>query len=78
MIGGPNAVSACTPEGDAPRKAAFLKQHPEWSIGLDHSVGIWRGYRDLPNGLKLHCRYELKDLLDRLEQVAAQDAQTSL
>jgi len=72
MTDGRDTVSSCTPAGQARRLAAFRRQYPEWRIGFDHSVEIWRAYRDLSNGFELHCQYVLKDLLDKLEEIAAQ------
>jgi hypothetical protein len=62
-------VHACEPEDQVKRKAAFLAEHPEWRIGLDHSADVWRGFRDTPSGFELHVRYELEDLLDKLESL---------
>jgi hypothetical protein len=66
------AGGACVPDAEQrSRLRAFLAANPEWSVGYDHSVGVWRAFRDWPGGFELHCRYQVDDLLDHLETVLA-------
>jgi hypothetical protein len=61
---------ACVPDEDElHRLSVFRASNPEWCIGFDHSVEVWRAFRDLPHGFELHCRHELKKLLDDLEAI---------
>lgn len=51
-----------------PRKLAFKKAHPEVYIGLVAS-GTWQARIPEETGETIYTRWELKDLLDKLEEV---------
>jgi hypothetical protein len=49
-----------------PRLIEFRKRHPEVEIVL---AGLWRAVIPLENGEQIVCRYELRDLLDKLGEL---------
>jgi len=54
-------------EGDqVPRLMEFRARHPEITIELD---GFWRAVIPAENGETVVCRYQLRDVLDKLESL---------
>jgi hypothetical protein len=49
------------------RRAAFIKEHPEWRIWRDGGRDVWYGERTVPGGWEIHVRYTLGWLLDALD-----------
>jgi len=49
-----------------PRLLEYRKQHPDVTIELD---GFWRAVIPAENGETVICRYELRDLLDKLDEL---------
>lgn len=47
----------------------FKAARPEWNISFDYTVGVWRGRRNLENGVDYHVRHLLEHLLDKLESL---------
>lgn len=61
----PYAVPA-PPDDQVPRLGKFRAEHPDWKIGFDHTIGVWRALRLRDGGSDTHVRYLLRDLLDAL------------
>ena len=51
---------------EVPRLIEFRRLHPEVDIVL---AGLWRAVIPAPNGETVVCRYQLKALLDKLEEI---------
>lgn len=49
-----------------PRLLRFRDQHPDVTIELD---GFWRAVIPAENGETVICRYELKAVLDKLDEL---------
>jgi len=64
----PRLRAAAGEPDQVPRLIAFRRRHPDVTITLD---GFWRAVIPAPNGETVICRYELRDLLDKLDEVLA-------
>jgi hypothetical protein len=66
-------LSATAGEPDqVPRLRLFRAQHPRVVIGTLGLGGAWQARIPQQNGETVLTRYELRDLLDRLDQVLAE------
>jgi hypothetical protein len=54
------------PPDQVPRLIKFRKAHPDVEIML---AGLWRAVIPRENGETVVCRYELRDLLNKLEEL---------
>ena len=56
----------CCEDDQVPRLLEFRKYHPDVTIELD---GFWRAVIPADNGETVICRYELRDVLDKLDEL---------
>ncbi len=61
-----HAVPGGPDPDQVPRLLEYRKQHPDVTIELD---GFWRAVIPAENGETVICRYELRDLLDKLDEL---------
>ena len=66
----PRLRAAAGEPDQVPRLIEFRRAHPEVSIELD---GFWRAIIPAPNGETVICRYELRDVLDKLAELLGGD-----
>lgn len=70
------ALSLAHGEPDqVPRLTAFRRAHPKAVIGTLGSGGPWQARIPGPSGETVAARYTLRELLDRLDELMAEDPQ---
>jgi len=59
-------VGETEPYDQVPRLLKFRAEHPEWTVGYVHDIGVWQALKLTESGSHTIVRYVLRRLLDEL------------